>query len=156
MSQPLTSELARRWRLDVDTADSQDTPTWVQVRGMAEFTPKVDAQLEDDNDYDSNGWGSQTKTMLSWSNELTLIRKTNPATSAFDPGQEKIRLAHDQFGETGQVHCRWYDRNGLDEAYEGWAQVQWEPEGGEPGDLDQVKVTLVGNGIRTAITNPAA
>ena len=157
MSQPLTSELARRWRLDVDTADSASSPTWVQVRAIGEMTPKVTPKMQDDTDYDSDGYGSSTKTLLNWSIEATLITKTSPVTGAVDAGQAKIKAAHDKFGEEGQVHIRWYDRNGLpDDAYEGWAQVSWEPSGGKADALDEVKVSLDGNGARTAIINPAA
>jgi len=40
------------------------------------------------------------------------------------------------------------------EAYQGWAAVTWSPSGGAMDALDQVSVTLTGQGQRTAITHP--
>jgi hypothetical protein len=54
------------------------------------------------------------------------------------------------------VRVRWYDRDGLPEAYEGIAIVTWAPSGGEYTALDQVEVTLTGNGPLTLIDNPVA
>ena len=157
VSQPLTSELARRWKLEVDTADSAVSPTWVPVRGIGEFTDKQDDKMQDDTDYDSDGYGSETKTLINWSNELTLVTKTNATTGVLDAGQAKLKAARRQFGEAGTVHIRWYDRNGVvGDAWEGWASVGWDPQGGSADDLDKVKVTLRGQGAPIAITNPAA
>jgi hypothetical protein len=131
-------------------------PNWVQVRAIAEFTPSLDAKLEEDSDYDSDGYGSQTKTMLMWGLDLKVMRKIGIATAIPDPGQEKLRLAAEQFGTPGVVHVRWYDRTvGQPEAYEGYAEVVWAPEGGGTGALAAVKVKLEGKGARLTIANPA-
>lgn len=131
-------------------------PVWIPVRAIAEFTPNLDGKMEDDSDYDSDGYGSQTKTMLEWSLDLKLMRKVGIATSIADPGQEKLRLASEAFGTPGVVHVRWYDRTvGQPEAYEGYAEVMWQPEGGGTGALAAVKVKLAGKGARKTITNPA-
>lgn len=137
------------------TADVASTGTgWVQVRAITGLKPTIDSNMEDDSDYDSDGWGSEVKTAMSWKLELDLGRKVGVTSRAYDPGQEIIRVAGDKFGPDSVVRVRWYDRNGGPEAYEGYASVDWAPEGGSYSDLDKAKATLSGQGARTVITNP--
>jgi len=151
----LTSTLARKWKLDVDTSVAQDGSAWTNVRAVLDLQPSITPTMQDDSDYDSDGWGSDVKTMLKWSNVVKLGRKV-AAGYVEDPGQAAIHVAHDQFGADGVVHVRWYDRNGGTEAYEGFAQVQWSEDGGDAAALSTVSVTLTGQGARLTITNPAA
>jgi len=129
---------------------------WVPVRGITELTPSSDPTMEDDSDYDSNGWGSSTKTMQTWSITATLARKVGVSSGNYDPGQEYIRMRDGQFGAASVVQVRWYDRDGGPEAYSGWASVQWAETGGAPSALSTASLTLSGQGERTAILNPAA
>jgi hypothetical protein len=141
------------------TADGPVTVTgdhWVQVRALTEFTPKVDTNLEDDSDYDSDGWSSSTKTQLGWALSAKVARKIGVESGDPDPGQEVLRAAAEAFGADGIVHVRWYDRDGGPEAYSGYAEVSWSPDGGDTKALATVTVDLTGKGARTAITNPAA
>lgn len=153
---PLTSTLARKFAIDVDLAPVGQAAVWRKVRAVTELTPKVDSTLQDDSDYDSDGWASQTVTMLAWSLEATVARKVDLASNLYDPGQEKLRQAATSFGAAGTVHVRWYDRSGGPEAYEGYAVVTWEPQGGGADALDTAKVTLTGQGRRVVIVNPVA
>jgi hypothetical protein len=158
MTTPLVSTLARKYRLDVSTGTdaTSGAPIWTQVRGVSEFTPTVDTTLEDDSDYDSDGWASQTKTQLAWMLEMTVKRKVTLDTAAYDPGQEALRVAAESFGADGVVHVRWYDRDGGPESYEGYAEVSWNPSGGSPTALSEVGVTLTGKGARESVANPNA
>lgn len=155
MTEPLVSTLARKFKVDVNTG-TDVAPVWTPIRAIGELKPALDSTLEDDSDYDSDGWLSDAKTAMKWSLELKLIRKIGLTTEQYDPGQEFIRAAADQFGTAATVNVRWYDRNGGPEAYEGFAVVTWAPEGGGPTALDMVTVTLNGQGARETITNPAA
>lgn len=154
MSEPtLVSTLARDWRVDVDTGTTE-TPVWTQVRAITSFTPTVSATTQDDSDYDSDGWGSDAITMRKWSLTMTVGRKEQQ-DQANDPGQEALREASDQFGPAAVVHVRWYEKHKDDgEAYEGYALVNWEPQGGDTTSLKTVNVTLMGQGVREVITNP--
>jgi len=154
MSAPLDTALARKWKLEVDTS-ATETPTWVPVRGITNFTPGTTPTVQSTDDYDSDGWGADEKTMLKWANAVQLLRKKSDATT-YDPGQEALRAKSDQFGSAGTAHIRWYDRDGGPEAFEGRANVSWEPQGGATADVENVTVNLTGKGARTAITNPAA
>lgn len=130
--------------------------SWVQVRGLTDLKPTVNASLQDDSDYDSDGWASQTKTRLAWMLDLKVVRKVAVTGGAEDPGQKILRLAGVNFGTAGVVHVRWYDRNGTGEAYSGYAECSWSPDGGGTDALDTASVSLTGKGARSDITNPAA
>lgn len=136
-------------------------PSWVGVFGISDFQPALDTTMQDDSDYDSEGYRSSTATAIGWSLTMTLQRKaTTAAANAYDSGQETLRLVSDDFGTANRVHVRWYEMNGTTgpkiEAYEGYASVSWSPNGGPMDALSNVAVTLQGQGKRTAITHPAA
>lgn len=154
-SEQLVATLARKFAVDVNTGTSAD-PTWTRVRAITGLSPTVDSNMEDDSDYDSDGWGSSVKTGMTWSLELTVARKVGFESRAFDPGQEKLREAADKFGPAGSVQIRWYDRDGGAEAYSGLATVAYAPGGGAYTALDTATITLTGQGARTTITNPIA
>jgi hypothetical protein len=150
----LVATLARKWKLDVNTG-TVAVPVWTPVRAIGELKPNQENNLEDDSDYDSDGWSSNTKTQMSWELEATVLRKVGVTSGNYDPGQEKLRSQSDQFGSGGTAHVRWYDRDGGPEAYEGFGSVSWEPEGGDAKDLEKVTVKISGNGKRNPIANPA-
>jgi hypothetical protein len=151
----LTSTLARKWKFDVDASSGMDGTDYIPVRAVRDLQPQTSPTMQDDTDYDADGWGSDVKTLLKWSLVCKLGRKM-AAGFTEDPGQAVIRAAYDQFGTDGLVRVRWYDRNGTDEAYEGYAQVQWSEDGGDATQLSMVSVTLTGQGARTTIVNPLA
>ena len=151
----LTSAVASKFILKVDSSVGKDGSAFIPVRGMTDFKPSVATTTQDDSDYDSGVWGSDAKTQLKWSNVLKLSRK-RASGYVEDPGQKVLRLAHDQVGDAGTVLVQWYDRNGHgSEAYQGFALVQWDDDGGPTSALSTVSVTLMGQGVRTPITNPA-
>ena len=153
MSTPLNASLSRKWRVDVNTG-TVATPVWTQVRGVTNLTPGLEVTTQDASDYDTDGWGSDEKTMLKWSLGIALLRKKSD-DATYDAGQEALRDKADKFGDDGTAHVRWYDRDGGPEAYSGYANVAWEPGGGGAGDLEPVTVNLTGKGARTEIANPA-
>jgi hypothetical protein len=125
---------------------------------MAEFTAKeAEGNFEDDNVYEDNGYTGQTKTALSWSGAGKVMRRTDPNNvTIYDPGQEKLRSLMKTLGPTGVGYFRIYDRDGGPEAWTGFAEVKWDPEGGSPTDLEAVSFELLGKGATTTITNPNA
>lgn len=158
MAEDLVSTLARKFKLEVmPGASDPATDEWTAVRGIQEFTPSKEDNLEDDSDYDSDGWTSQTRTGQSWSLEVKVARKAQTSVTEpviYDAGQEIIRAASDQFGIEGMVHARWYNRNGGDEAYQGLAQAGFADDGGGVTSLSTATITLTGNGKRSKIDNP--
>lgn len=144
------SQLASRFALQVDTGSSE-SPTWTTVFGVSNLQPNVDYTMQDNSDYDSDGWGSDFPTQRKWSLALTLRDKLYDDTQ--DAGQAALQTAADGLD---QVHVRWFDRNGGAEAYEGYAYVQWQPQGGDVTTEATTNVTLNGQGSRTTISNPVA
>lgn len=133
-------------------------PNWVGVFGMTDLVPTLDNTLQEDSDYDSDGYKSQTKTASQWSLTATVKRAVTTASpTAYDPGQEAIRLAGDQNGVANSVYVRWYEMEPAGprvEAYEGLGAVSWSPNGGPMDSLSTVSFTITGQGKRIAVAHP--
>lgn len=148
----------RKWYVDVDTGT--ESAEWTGIFGIQEFKDALEATLQDDSDFDGEGWKSQTNTANAWSLELKVKRavKADSAT-AYDPGQEVLRAAAEETGVANSVHIRWYEMEPGGprvEAYDGYAAVSWSPDGGGMDALSTVTVTLTGQGKRNHITHPGA
>lgn len=146
----MSTALARRFKVDV----SADGTTWIPLKGINDLNPPVSPTLVAADDYDSNGWNSFEKTMQSWILTIKALRKTT--AGVFDAGQELVRAAQLPFGDSARVYVRWYDRNGAPEAFSGLAIVGWVPSKTGVADLDEVTITLTGDGALASITNPYA
>lgn len=151
----------RKWYLDVDTSAAPHTvPAWVGVFGIIDFTPALDNTLQDDSDYDSEGYKSQSKTASQWSLTGAVRRAVTTADETeYDPGQEVLRLASDENGVANSVPVRWYEMEEDGprvEAYTGKGAVSWSPNGGSMDALSTANFTIMGQGKRTAITHPDA
>jgi hypothetical protein len=151
------STLNRKYYVDV--AIPGETPAWTPIMGMTEFQYNVEPTLQDDSDFDSEGFRSQTKTAEGWSCTFTVARKvTAGAATAYDPGQELLRER--SFGNTGaaaSVLVRFYEMEEggpREEAYQGLATVSWSPNGGGMDAVSTVGVTLTGQGRLNGITHP--
>lgn len=149
----------RKWYLDVNTG-TDTAPVWTGVFGIMNFQPSFTPTQQDDSDFDSGGYKSTTVTALQWGVSLTLVRKAQAdAPTAYDPGQEKLRAVSNNMGTSNRVQIRFYEMepNGPRvEAYQGHAAVTWSPSGGAMDALDEVAVTLDGQGQRLAIAHPDA
>lgn len=148
----------RKWYVDLDTSPDA-TPTWIGLFGITELTPGIEGTLQDDSDFDGEGWKSQTNTANAWSLEGKVKRgvQAGITPSVYDPGQEILRLAAAETGVGNSVHVRWYEMEPGGprvEAYEGRAAVSWSEDGGGMDALSIVSFTLTGQGARTPITHP--
>lgn len=154
------STVAREWYVDVDSNDGVGSPSWLPLLGITNLVFNPDnATLQDDSDYDSGGFGSQTKTGAAWSATATVARKVTAAdATSYDPGQEHLRIKSiGQFGPSNSVTIRIYEMTPSGprvEAYTGKAAVSWQPQGGAETALDTVQVTLTGQGQLAAISHP--
>jgi hypothetical protein len=154
-TQPDVTQQVRKWKYEVNTG-TVSVPTWTPIRAVAESTPDVIIpEMEDDDSYDEEGYRTSTKTSLRNTIELKLLRKKNPTTGAFDPGQEALRTKAGLFGVSGMAHVRWYDRTGGAEAYENYFEVEWKADGGNTTDIEKITVTLHGKAAPDTIANPA-
>ncbi|MEV4806762.1 phage tail tube protein [Nonomuraea sp. NPDC049421] len=154
----LRSLLAKDWVLEVNTSGTAETPVWTPVKGLTSMEFSLDAETEDDSDFDSNGWGSEVVTQRTWSLEIEGRRKrqTDSASFVADPGQEFLRQAGLVVGLTANVDVRWYRKDGAPDAFRGTAAVQYGGGGGEVTDLEPFEVELTGQGEPEQIENPVA
>lgn len=146
----MATALARRFKVDVSTNGT----TWVPLKGINDLNPPISPTLQPADDYDTDGWNGFEKTMQSWILTIKALRKT--VAGVFDPGQELVRAAMLGFGDAARVYVRWYDRNGAPEAFSGRAIVGWVPSKTGVADLDEVTITLTGDGALASIANPYA
>lgn len=151
----IVNYLTGRFALEINMG-SRATPDWQRVAGIKSLSDTIDPTMQDNTDYDSGPWMSQTKTALAWSLELTLNLGTLYTTNVEHPTHTRLRRAATRFDQEGFVEARWFDRNGQPEAYQGIASVTWARAGGEKSDLDTATVTFTGQGARIEITNPVA
>ena len=151
--------LVRKWYMDVNVG-SYDVPEWVGVFGITDFKPLKNATMQDDSDMDGGGWKSSTSTALEGGMEIKVKRAvTRTDATAYDPGQEVLRVASDGMGVENSLDIRYYEVSAGGpqvEAYRMFAAVTWDPDGGGMDALDTVSVKLVGQGRRTPITHPGA
>lgn len=150
-----TATVVRKWRLEVNTG-TDAAPIWTKVYGIQNFQPVLDTTLQDDSDYDSQGYKSSLSTALAWSCVATLVRKTLASDpTSYDPGQEAIRLTGENIGTGNSIGVRFCEMGSARvEAYQGKAAVSWAPAGGAMDALDTVQVTLTGQGRRIPIAHP--
>ena len=151
------STVNRKWWLDLNTG-TVAAPVWVGLFGINEFQPNLEPTVQDDSDFDSGDDKSSTVTARAWSCAIKVARKVPAASAtAYDPGQEVLRLASEEIGAANSVLVRFYEMTPDGprvEAYSGRAAVSWTPDGGGMDALSTVAVTLTGQGRRTAITHP--
>lgn len=144
------SQLASRFVLQIDTS-ATETATWVTCFGMFNFAYQPTYNTADNSDFDSDGWGSNLVTSRDWSINASFRDKLYDG--AQDPGQAALQAAAEA-DDIQPAHIRWFDRNGGTEAKEGYAYVQWIPQGGDRNTESTTQVTLNGQGKPTSITNP--
>lgn len=146
----------RKWFVDVYA--TPEAPTPIGVFGIQEFKDNVEGTLQDDSDFDGNGWKSETVTANKGTLEFKVGRKTLASdATAYDPGQEVLRLASRKTGVGNRVKTRYYEMEPDGprvEAYEGFAAVSWTPDGGGMDATSTVSVVLTFQGEPEAITHP--
>lgn len=156
-SSTLETQLARAWAVQVNTG-TEAAPVWTFVRGLDSVNPVSEKSTQDDGDIDSEGFGSQIGTEISFTLTLEGKRKGEHEAEVFtaDPGQEYLRLKGDKTGYEGIGHVRWWRTDGDPEAREMFADVSYQSGGGGKGDLRSFTATLNSRGKPTDITIPTA
>lgn len=153
------SDLARRWRVDIDTA-TYPASSYNQLLGISDLKPNFAVRTAPDEMYEDDGADRVAVTGSSWELAVTMSVSTNAAGTSRDAVQAFLfaqHLAHvTGGGPTAEFGVKVYDRNGIaSEAFEGRAIITaWGPSGGQ--NKDDITMTLKGQGKLTAITNPAS
>jgi hypothetical protein len=150
----------RKWYIDVNTAAS-GAAVWAPVGGVTDFKPSRDGNMEDDSDFDSGGYQSETKTAEKWSADLKVARKVTTASAlAYDPGQEFLRAkSQGVFGVANSCEIRYYEMEPAGpriEAFQGRCAVDYTDDGGGMTALSTASIKMMGQGALVAIAHPAA
>ena len=153
----LETLLARDYAVQVNTG-TEAAPEWVFVRGLDSVAPVSEKSTQDDGDIDSEGYGSQLGTEISFTLTLEGKRKGEVEGEVFtaDPGQEYLRLKGDRTGYAGIAHIRWWRTDGDPEAREMFADCAYQNGSGGKGDLLTWSATLSSRGKPTDIAKPTA
>lgn len=151
----------RKWFLDVRPVGSTADEGWLGFHGVTEMAVNPGTgNTQDDSDFDSRGYKSQAVTSLSAGVTGKCVRKTLASDpTAYDPGQELVRLASTQIGPGNVVEARVYEMEEGGprvEAYQGYVSTTWTPDGGNMEALDTVSWQLLGRGQLAPITHPDA
>ena len=148
---PVDVTLARSKRCDISTDGGT---TWLQIYGINDFNDEIDPTMADASDYATDGWASSVKTLQGWKLTLKANRKRAADEGAEDPAFVALRAARLSFGAAGKVSVRWGRTDGLEEAYQGRADVAMSPSKTGVADLDEWQIELTGDGKAEAITVP--
>lgn len=146
-----TTALASRYRVEV-TEDLTLAAGWLKVFGLTDFKSNVNQNLVETSDYDNDGNESYEKTFQGWTAALTVWVRTQ--TGVLTPSYVKLSSRETLFGDACRIGIRWYDKNGLPEAFQGVGIVQSERGSTGVKDPDQKTFTLQGDGALASITNP--
>jgi hypothetical protein len=156
LTQPAQSNANRKWKMRINTG-TLSSEVWTEVLGVNELMLNpFEGNFEEDDVFDQSGYGSTTKTGLRWSATTTLIRQKTVPAGLLDVGQEQLRTHAMTLGSGGVACVQIYDRDGGDEAYQGFCEVKWAPDGGKETDLETIKIELYGKGAMVEIVNPDA
>ena len=150
---PGTSQAASRMALDV--ADNTDGGALKTVFGMFNFQYNPGAALSDNSDFDSGSYGSDA--VFQMKPTITASFRSKLYNGQMDAGQAALeRAALSDPGDPARlIEVRWYDRYGRGQAKRGFAEVEWNPQGGGAADEDTVQVVLHIQGKPTTEANPA-
>jgi hypothetical protein len=149
-----TPALAPVLQVDLARGSVVGTGSWVTVFGQQSIKPNQTTGKTDNSDADTGRWTSQAVTTLGRVIECVFERKTY--TGSYDAGQEELR-ALAASDPPLLCHYRMFNRyGGPDPSEEGFAVVEWSPNGGGQADTAKTNVTLTVQGKPTTITNPVA
>lgn len=140
----MSTALARKFAVDV-TADLTLASGFVRLKGVNDFNPNINPNLEDASDYDTNGWASSEVTMQDWSADATVFRRKT--AGVYDAAQELIRSRVGQFDDAARIGVRWFDKTGGPEAYSGVALVTWKRSNTGVKNLEQATITFTGTDV---------
>jgi hypothetical protein len=154
--------LARRLRVDIDTG-TYPAVNYEELLGKRELNPIIEGRMEDDENYEDDGWGRDATTGGNWRLELKISHSVTADGVTVNPVHAFLRTKHlaaiTQGVAAGEFGVRWYDDAGrtTGQEFEGRCYVQtWSRDGNAPANLEVVTVVLRGQGPVAPITNPNA
>jgi hypothetical protein len=156
--------LNRKWYCDlaeIPASGPIDPADYVGLFGVTDL--KVNpgtVELVDASDFDGGGYTAQEATSASWGAEGKLRRAVLQGDpTAYDPGQELLRVASRRMGNGNRLAARFYEMEPDGprvEAFAGIVNVTYSDDGGDMKAKSTASFTLVGAGAPVQITHPDA
>lgn len=144
--------LARGYRLEVSADGSTN---WLKLGGLNDLNDSITPNKQDSSNYDSDGWEAKEITMQGWSVQAKFNRQAD--SDVEDPAAALLRACRGQFGDAARVYVRWYSTTLTSEpAWKGRAIVELNKSKTGVADLNEMQLTLDGDGELSSITNPYA
>lgn len=145
----MTTELARRFRVDVST----DDVNYVQVKGVNDYNPQIANTEADATGYENDGFSVTEIVLKGWSASVKAFVRTE--AGVIDPGLKMCRDTQLAFGDAARLWVRSYDRNTGKEARKGRAIVTYNRSKSGVTDLDEVQIDFKGDGALVDIADVA-
>lgn len=136
---------------------TSNTPSWLDVYGLTDWSPKIDIKTEDAATIHDEGWARNVGVGAggSISVEGLMVGTTDPGTGLFtrDPGQAALIAAGQNFGR--EVDMRYWRRDGVGIAkrFRGISKVA--DQGGKPGSAAKLSGDIMINGKPIDIVKPS-
>lgn len=137
------SQLQRKWRWQVNTG-STAVKVWTTVIGLENFAFVPTPVIQEDDDYEADGWQGDEVTALKWAISATVKQKGDVDTIQPNAAHERLRQASLflLYPDQKVVEMRVYDRFGGPEAFELTGYVNRTPSGGGMTDLEKVQYEI--------------
>jgi hypothetical protein len=136
--------------MKVDVSDDNGG-TWVALGGYYALVPLITPLTVKRVPY-VTGWGGALVLSNDWTLGVAYNQLVTGTTR--DPGQALIEACVGEFLTAATLTVRWYDRNGLAEAYQGVAAVSTAKAATGVAELDRVTALFTGDGELLKIANP--
>src|ERR1043165_7399234 len=106
------SQLQRKWRWRINTGTT-DVTGWTTVTGLEAFVFTPTPVIQEDDDYEADGWQGDEVTALKWGISATVKAKGDIDTVQPNAAQERLRQAslfliypEQKIVEIGRESCR--------------------------------------------------
>lgn len=131
-------------------------PSWLDVYGLTDWSPKIDIKTEDAATIHDDGWDRNVGVGAGGtiSVEGLMVGTTDPSTGIFtrDAGQAALIAAGQNFGR--EVDIRYWRRDGVGIAKRIQGISKVADQGGKPGSAAKLSGDIMINGKPTDITKP--
>lgn len=137
------SQLQRKWRWQLNLGTTE-IPVWATVTGLEGFVLNFTPVIQEDDDYEADGWQGDEVTALKWAISSTVKHKGDITTVQPNAAHERLRQASQflTYPDKKIIPMRAYDRFGGPEAYELTGYVSRTPSGGGMTDLEKIQYEI--------------
>lgn len=136
--------LAREWIFEVE---GSTTGTWIEIKGVKQFSPGEEATRVNTDDFSTDGWETHLVAARKATLELEGQIYEDPTTGDRDPGQERVEELARKIGSDSHGSFRVTSPGGNTKTFTASATVN--SGGGGVNDVGAWKASLEVNGSIT-------